>query len=147
MEISQENVDEIVAGIWSSIFGQEALPADADKSKLDGESRLTGHISITGAWDGVVNIDCPQALVQEAAATMFGMEIDELGTEEIEDTLGELTNMIAGNIKTLLPQPCTLSMPSVAHKMSVPGAVPLHAYGYDINGKPLFVTILTRDSA
>ena len=56
---------------------------------------------------------------------MFEMSEDEVSDDEMMDTLGELTNMAAGNINTLLPSGCTISLPSVAegidYKLTIPG--------------------------
>ena len=58
---------------------------------------------------------------------MFGAEPGDLSDDEVSDALGELTNMVGGNIKSLLPAPSQLSLPSVAAGESctvrVPGAV------------------------
>ena len=34
-------------------------------------------------------------------------------TADIADALGELANIIGGNVKSLLPEPCALSLPHV----------------------------------
>ena len=45
---------------------------------------------------------------------------------EVVDALGELTNMIGGNVKSLLPAPSQLSLPMVSESVwptTVPGSV------------------------
>ena len=44
---------------------------------------------------------------------MFAADEDSLGLEEVQDALGEISNMIAGNIKPLLPGASRISLPSV----------------------------------
>jgi chemotaxis protein CheX len=65
--------------------------------------------------------------VNHAAEAMFAAEAGSLSWDEVSDALGELTNMVGGNIKGLLPAPSTLSIPSVAggesYTLRVPGAV------------------------
>jgi chemotaxis protein CheX len=60
------------------------------------------------------------------AATMFDTQPEVVTDAEVVDALGELTNMIGGNIKSLLPAPSQLSLPMVAESVwptSVPGSV------------------------
>ncbi len=66
-----------------------------------------------GAWRGAVVLQCPTQHAYQAAEAMFAAEPGSLGPEEVADALGELTNMVGGNLKNLLPQPSVLSIPSV----------------------------------
>lgn len=47
------------------------------------------------------------------AAAIFQGEADNAGSEETLDALCELIHIIGGNLKSLLPQPITLSLPSL----------------------------------
>jgi chemotaxis protein CheX len=40
--------------------------------------------------------------------------MDELADSDIADAVGELANIVGGNVKSLLPPPTTLSLPVVA---------------------------------
>ena len=55
---------------------------------------------------------------------MFGMEPDEVSADEVADAVGELTNMVGGNIKSLLPEPSLLSLPTVSRGAPVRVRVP-----------------------
>jgi chemotaxis protein CheX len=41
------------------------------------------------------------------------MEVDEVGAEDVADVLGEMANIIGGNVKSMLPDGCFLSLPQV----------------------------------
>ena len=43
---------------------------------------------------------------------MFGEGPEATSADMVEDALGELTNMTSGGFKSLLPEPCYLSLPS-----------------------------------
>jgi len=68
--------------------------------------------------------------------------------EEVTDALGELANMIGGNVKALLPEPCRISLPAVAdgmdYRLSVPGARPVTAVTWSCESEPLMVRLLER---
>ncbi len=65
------------------------------------------------------------------------------------DALGELTNVFAGNIKALLAQPSSISLPTVAfgpsYEIGVVGATVVARVSFVCEGHPLVVTILERD--
>lgn len=71
---------------------------------------------------------------------------DEPCPDDIRDALGELANMLAGNVKALLPEPCAISLPAVAfgpdHHVSVVGTSPVATVAFTCAGERLFVTLL-----
>jgi len=96
-------------------------------------------VQITGTWEGAVALDCPVELAKKVASIMFQLKEDETTTDLVEDGLGELTNMTGGNIKSLLPEPCYLSLPAVTmtqHGLRIPGSelvstVTFKCWGYN----------------
>jgi chemotaxis protein CheX len=80
-----------------------------------------------------------------AAAAMFGLSAVELTDAEVTDAVGELTNIIGGNIKSLLPGPSRLSMPVVtispADAVRMPAAAPVNAVWLTCEGLPLTVGV------
>jgi chemotaxis protein CheX len=70
-------------------------------------------VSITGSWHGHLVYACSTLAAKRAAAAFLAMEVDEVGQEDIQDVLGELANIIGGNVKAMLPNGCFLSLPTV----------------------------------
>jgi chemotaxis protein CheX len=70
-------------------------------------------VQVEGAWDGAVVLACPQELATKLAAAMFD-SAGEPSPSDVQDALGEITNMLAGNIKALLPHPSRITLPVVA---------------------------------
>ncbi len=124
--VASSDIVEITQEVWSSFLSLELVPVDADSAPLHGP-RLTGVVSISGGWQGTVVLECALAHAVAAAEAMFASEPGTLSGEEVSDALGELTNMVGGNVKSLLPAPSALSIPSVAegdsYTVRVPGAV------------------------
>ncbi len=69
------------------------------------------EISISGKWKGSVTVSTCETLGQRIAGQMFRKEDDAVTGEDVVDALTELTNIIAGNIKAILPGPSQLSLP------------------------------------
>ena len=145
MEANDE-INELVGDIWGSVLGIPAAPAPADV-RVE-EPRLTGFVHIQGDWEGTVTVDCPLPLATEAAAAMFGMAVDELSKEEIDDALGEITNMTGGGIKSMLPGSCKLSLPTVIEgkgfTVNVPGTEMVNDLTYAAGGSWMAVRVLQR---
>jgi chemotaxis protein CheX len=70
-------------------------------------------VSITGGWNGHVVFGCSAPASRTAAAVLLAMGEDELAEADVADAVGELANMIGGNIKSLLPSPSALTLPLV----------------------------------
>jgi chemotaxis protein CheX len=146
MDVNNEDVALLVRDVWSSIVGidvHEAPPGSLGVA----ERSLTGFVHIEGEWRGTVTVEVTADLASEAAAAMFGLEPDELGGEEVDDSLGELANMIGGGVKSLLPGSHRLSLPTVVggldYEVNVPGAHPVRQLWFmDEQGRPVTVTVL-----
>ena len=144
----EEALVNITQNIWESILGLE-IQRSRDVAPLTQTTRersLTGCVQLAGAWEGSVFLYCSAALAGEVAATMFGTSPETLRSGDVEDALGELTNMVAGNLKIVLPRPCQLSLPAVVegidYRVIVPGTKISAQVLFESNSKPLLVTVL-----
>jgi chemotaxis protein CheX len=107
-------------------------------------------VHISGAWEGVVTVESTSNLARRAASILLGVEEESATPEELGDTLGELTNIIGGNIKGLLPEPSRLSVPAVFQghdsNLTVKGSRLVSTVGFDCEGQPLRVTLMKRNA-
>ena len=144
----EEAIVNITRNIWESILGLEIQRARdvAQLTQATRERSLTGCVQLAGAWEGSVFLYCSASLAGEVAATMFGASPETLRAGDVEDALGELTNMVAGNLKIVLPRPCQLSLPAVVegidYRVIVPGTKIAAQVLFESNAKPLLVTVL-----
>ena len=77
------------------------------------EFDITGIIGMSGRAHGDVVISFEQGVALSAAEALIGVRYDEI-TDDVVDTVGELTNMIAGNAKTSLQElQMSLALPTV----------------------------------
>ncbi len=119
-------LQSIVATIWSSTLGIDPAPLGAAPGASPGTEPSPGsRVYLTGAWRGCVELACPPALAVAFAAGMFHVPADAIGPAEVQDALGELTNMLAGNIKSLLPSPTFISLPGDVSDGEASGAAAL----------------------
>ena len=89
---------------------------DSEATGLD-ESRMVGTINFGGEVVGMMSFDLSEAFARTATAAMLGIETDDIKSiEEIKDVIGELANIVAGNLKTEFLDvglTCIISTPSI----------------------------------
>lgn len=141
--MTDEEILGITRDVWESFTGRTIEIAD-DQVRPDGGVTV-GCVSVTGEWQGSVLLACPARLARMAASAMFDLPAEQLDDEQVADALGELTNMIGGNIKSLIPGPSRLSMPAVtvgaSSTVPLPGAALLSTVSLACEGLPLSVSV------
>ncbi len=129
--------------IWETVFNRELTRAGSARDI--GDPSVTSIVHLDGAWHGAVMLQCPLTLAEDLAAAMFDNAASTT-FDEVIDALGEITNMVAGNLKPLLPQPCAISLPAVArgsdYEIEVVGATVIARVAFTCAGSPMVVTLL-----
>jgi len=74
-----------------------------DGSSSDGDGFLLGTIDVKGRMSGSISVSMPALLAVNMASLMLDEEIGEV-TDDVYETVAEMTNIIAGGIKTFLCQ-------------------------------------------
>ena len=144
--LEDTKVSEAVETVWATMLGLDAAPNPGQMTSHLRPTVVTGCIQITGAWQGAIKVECSGGLARRVTAIMFGADVCDITPDQINDAVGELTNIIGGNIKALLPEPSQLSMPAVTegtdYLFSVPGSRLMTQMSFTCEGKPFQVTIL-----
>jgi chemotaxis protein CheX len=147
MTVTENEIIEVANVVWESMLGLELEPTLADPVLPEG-SFMTGCVLINGAFEGGVTLQVPSGTARDIAALMFGMEPDEVSDEETTDAIGELANMVGGNLKALVVQPSKLSLPSVTegsnYRVSIPGTIATTRCAFQCEGMPVLVALHTR---
>ncbi len=107
--VDEQSLRDFADNIWSTMLG---LALD-DGPAPEAEAYITGCVQITGDWQGAVTVELAAPLARRVAAALFAMEPAEVSDGEVGDAVGELANMIGGNVKALMEGSCQLSLPAV----------------------------------
>jgi chemotaxis protein CheX len=110
--LTTETVAQLTQEIWAALLAAEGLP-ELPPGELPGNEVLA-MTDISGEWNGTVCLSCSQIAARHATCTMFGIPDEELTEADITDAVGELVNVVGGNIKSLVPGPSVLSLPRVS---------------------------------
>ena len=147
MTLHDADIEDITQSIWTTLF--EVPIERGGDAAIAAESTVTSIVHIEGAWHGAVVLRCPLPLAVTLTSVMF-QSTSEPGFDEVRDALGELTNMLAGNLKALLPEPSTLSLPAVAlgsdYEFGVTGTTLITTVPFTCVGQPLVVLLVQRSS-
>ena len=110
--IDDETVQSIAQEAWLALVGEEEylLPLAGD----DPDDAISSWVEIVGPWTGSVVITTARTTAEELARCLLKQHAPPvLEAEDIEDALGELANVVGGNVKAVLPGPSVLGLPEV----------------------------------
>ncbi len=119
--ISIPDIGKYVSSHLQSVFDTmlalnvNLLP-ESENRALTGD-RVTGTVGMAGETiNGLVYVHLPAPLAAKAAAAMLGLAPEDLGDAEVNDVIGEVTNMVAGGLKSWLCDAgatCALTTPAI----------------------------------
>ena len=107
----KEDLGRIAHDIFDTMLGVEVQPAEQEWRPA--RDRLTGAVYLAGAWRGAVLLECDRDQAYYFTNRLMAVPLPREVDDDVRDTLGELANMLGGNLKSVLPHGVVLSMPSV----------------------------------
>lgn len=75
---------------------------------------ITGMVGLAGTHKGVLAVHFPKEVALAVTSSFLGMEVEEIN-DDVQDAIGEIANMLGGNLKTILSdrgKDIMLSLPS-----------------------------------
>jgi hypothetical protein len=111
MLVTEDAFYQIIQDTWNSTLGFQVERLAGPEPPAAGA--VTVCVRISGAWEGEVRLYCPLPLARSIAAVIFQVEPESVESDQVLDALSELVHIVGGNLKALLPQPVTLSLPAL----------------------------------
>ena len=105
----QLELDQIVSDVLDVMFSSNSVPSNVEGPATDSYTATVGFV---GEWRGAVLVRCGRPTAEELAKRLFKQK--EVSPDDVADAMGELANMIGGNLKSCLPPGVILSVPSVS---------------------------------
>jgi chemotaxis protein CheX len=101
------------------MLGQQARMAEAsvEHGGQGADNGVAGLVGLAGLWQGTGCISCSAELACKLASHMMMTDYETVG-DDVLDAMGEIANMVVGNIKTSLEEslgPMGLSVPTVVY--------------------------------
>jgi len=110
--IDEETVRSIAQEAWSALVGEcEFLVPQPGELPAD---PVSAWVEVVGPWTGAVVLTCGRSTAEQLSRELLKEHAPSvLDDEDIEDGLGELANVVGGNVKAVLPGPSVLGLPEV----------------------------------
>jgi chemotaxis protein CheX len=151
-EFSTETLTSALAQIVESVFAtmMSLEVAECGTPWFPSGDRLTSALHLAGEWNGAVLLECDRLQACRFAGRFLSMDPPGTVDDDVRDVLGELANMIGGNLKCVLTPGIQLSMPSVVdgsdYSLRVCGAKVCQRLAYQCAEGHFWITVLTGRS-
>lgn len=149
MQFMETEIRQITEMVWTSMLERELQPGTCADWQSFPMQVLMGAVRLRGDWEGAVTLNCSATLARQLAAILFDIPEQNTTAEQTLDAMGELTNIVGGNIKGLLPQHSQLSSPSVTEGIDylalLPGGQVVSKVAFECLGEPMFVVLLRNE--
>jgi len=149
MRPDESQIRSIVRTVWSTQLGVEILDAD-DAGPPSSSPTMTAVININGDYHGGIRLECSRTIVRSAASIMFDLPPEQLVDDDERDVIGELANVVAGNIKALIPGTNAISLPTIVegsdYRVSTLDVSSSVDYRFTSEGESMTVTVMEHKS-
>jgi len=103
--------------IFDTMLSMKAIPAEKTEVPHHG-ARVSGSVGFAGEnMNGVLYIHVSASFAKQVAATMMGVTPEEVKDEhEVNDVIGEVSNMVTGGLKSWMCDigtDCAMSTPAI----------------------------------
>nr|WP_321468763.1 chemotaxis protein CheX [uncultured Desulfobulbus sp.] len=113
-EISDKIIESTIE-IFTGMVMMDISVAGEPLQKLGPmKQSITGMVGLAGTHKGVLAVHFPKQIALAVTGSFLGMEVEEIN-EDVQDAIGEIANMLGGNLKTILSdrgKDIQLSLPS-----------------------------------
>ena len=142
--VTSEELAVVTQNVWSTLLSLDVSPVALERGNLP--TLTTGVIEIHGAFTGAVTLEMPYRLAQIATSMVLKRATNSVTQEDVDDVLGEMTNILGGNIKAMLPEPSRLSLPMilqapVAELLSRAGVIAVTYTAMTTLNEPIIITL------
>lgn len=111
VEAYQTEIAQIVSNVFLTMVAMEVEATDEQWTPKPGT--MTAAIFFAGSWKGAVLVECSEEQARRWTSQLMSIPEPPSITDDVRDALGEIVNMVGGNLKSVIPAGVGLSMPTV----------------------------------
>ncbi len=141
--VSSEDIRDMTRVVAETVLNMSIDPLPPREPLSAEQQSMFAWVRISGAWEGSVMIGCSGQLARRAAGAMFDVPPEDATESDLSDAIGELANVLGGNVKGLVPGPSLLSLPTVSADLGpgASGAGEARELWFECQGEPLVVIV------
>jgi chemotaxis protein CheX len=110
-QLDEHSVIDANAQFWEQMLAMTLNPLPEAGEFCVDTGHLMGCVNLGGVWKGRIEVRMGEGLAYQATAAMLMQPLENVAEADALDATKEIANMIAGVIKSSLPQPCTMTVP------------------------------------
>jgi len=113
-EITDKMIEATVEIFTTMVMMDISVAGEPSKELGQLKNTITGMVGLAGTYKGVLAVHIPRHVALAITSSFLGMDVDEMN-EDVQDAIGEIANMLGGNVKTTLSdsgKDIQLSLPS-----------------------------------
>ena len=107
----RENIVQVVDMVFQTMLDLKIKPYPMPWTRS--LTMVTAAVYFVGNWYGAILLECTPQQACQFAQLLLSIDPHDTVNEDVRNAVGELANMLAGNLKSVLPPGVGLSMPSV----------------------------------
>ena len=110
-EVRKEMLVRTVGSVFITMLGLDVSPCEFPRYPAG--DLLTSYVRLMGDWNGTVVLECTRQQACRFAGRILSTNPPATVNDDVRDVLGELANVIGGNMKCVMATAAHLSMPAV----------------------------------
>jgi CheY-specific phosphatase CheX len=111
IELDESSIIQANSQFWEQMLAMKLDTMATPDEFCLAAGHVLGTVSLSGAWSGRIEIRMDERLSHQATAAMLMQAVETVAEVDALDATKEITNMIAGAIKSSLPRPCAMTVP------------------------------------
>jgi chemotaxis protein CheX len=147
--VHREDLESVVVSIFTTMMRLEVSPSEAPCP--GSASMLTAAVYLTGEWTGAACIHVEPEQACGFTGRFLEMPPPDAVGDDVRDVIGELANMIAGNLKCTLAPGVRVSLPSVSdgpgHSLRVCGSHVICRASFHTDDGPFWISLIDAGEA
>jgi CheY-specific phosphatase CheX len=110
-EVRKEMLARTVGSVFITMLGLDVSPSEVPWRPAG--DRLASYVHLTGDWNGAILLECTRQQARCFAGLILSTDPPATVDDDVRDVMGELANVIGGNMKCGMSTAGRLSMPIV----------------------------------
>lgn len=113
--LAAQDLVEITADVWSAfLLAEDDVPLLPTAPGAPAEDAVHATVEVSGSWAGRVDLVLDGPSADRATRALLRLDAGSpVAPDDVFDAVGELANMVGGNVKSLAPEPSRLGLPAV----------------------------------
>jgi hypothetical protein len=117
-KVNERSVIKANSQFWEQMLAMTLEPVPSPAPFHAQSGHLLGSVALSGVWTGQVEVRLEQKLAYHSTGAMLLQAAESVSEADVLDATREIANMIAGSLKSCLPQPCEMSVPEAAAQIA-----------------------------